>query len=552
MLTALYVENYAIVSRLELDFTNKMTTFTGETGAGKSIIIDALMLALGERAHPSIVRSQADKCEVQATFTVSTSSQSALWLQEHDINANSGEIILRRVIYAEGKSKSYINNIPFSLQKIKELSETLVDIHGQHQHQTLLHHQSHRKQLDNYANNKELLQITEQLYYSHAKLTKELLDLTNQEISQDKINLLQYQINEINSLELQEGEIETLNEEHKLLHNAHEYLTNINTITELLTNNDGTNARRILENIIHSTKNLPTQNNNIKNLNELINNALIQCDEALNEINSFASQVQLDPERLQEIEARMGELHRIARKYQISPQQLPTKLQELQKEIVELKDNDEQKANIQNMIKNIEQQYSKISKELHISRVKHAPLLAAEITQIIQKLGMPKGLVKIAITPLEKITAYGTDHVEYKVCTNPGMPPDSLNKIISGGELSRISLAIQMITAQRGSTPTLIFDEVDVGIGGATASLVGQLLNQLSERLQVLCVTHQPQVAAHAHQHFLVEKYIQGQQTFTNIKELSAKEKVLEIARMLGGLKITEQTILNAKELLET
>lgn len=288
----------------------------------------------------------------------------------------------------------------------------------------------------------------------------------------------------------------------------------------------------------------------ITNTFELINGALIQCEEAIDEMQQFAERIHLDPQRLHEIETRMSLIHQLARKYHIDSSQLPQHLQHLQKELAHLQDSDGKLLALQQQQSQLMQAYEQAALTLRTARETQAKKLAQEITTSIQQLGMPKGWVEIELTPLTTIQAHGIDKVEYKVCTNPGMQPDALSKIASGGELSRIGLAIQLITAQRGATPTLLFDEVDVGIGGATAALVGQMLRKLGERLQVFCVTHQAQVAAAAHNHFMVEKQSDSTQTFTHISLLQAAEKIDEIARMLGGLKITEQTRSHARELL--
>lgn len=552
MLTSLYVENFAIVSRLELDFTDKMTTFTGETGAGKSIMIDALMLALGERADASVIRAEAEKCEIQAKFSATPNSATYKWLEENDALTNTDEIILRRIIYPEGRSKSYINDIPFSLHKVKELSATLVDIHGQHQHQTLLNHQTHRKHLDAYAGHNDLLKKTQQYFLEYIELTEKINTLNLADDDKEKTSLLQYQIDELAQLELVDGEINLLYSEHKLLNHAKEYLANIQNINCILSNDESSNIINLLNDCINNLQNLPEDDQNIKTAIDLINNALIQCEEALHEVINFSEKIQLDPERLTTIEARMGELHRVARKYQIDVQQLTLKQSELLALQREISENKHIKQKLLTELAKTHELYNSAALNLRNSRIKHAKKLSQEITEVIRNLGMPKGLVEIEITPQDKIQVHGLDKIEYKVCTNPGMHPDSLAKIISGGELSRISLAIQMITAKRGATPTLFFDEVDVGIGGATAALVGKLLRNLGERLQIFCVTHQPQVAACAHQHFLVSKEIKAGKTYTNIKQLSKQEKIDEIARMLGGLEVTEQTTLHAKEMLES
>ncbi len=550
MLTSLRIENFTIVKFLDLDFASGMTAFTGETGAGKSIMIDALMLALGARADASVIRSGEEKCEISACFHFDANSEPAHWLLQHDIEAEQDEIILRRILNTEGRSKSYINGQPFPLQKVKELSELLVHIHGQHQHQTLMQHATHRQQLDAYANHNELLQELNLLYRQCQKIKQEIENLRLQEMQSDKINLLRFQIDELQALNLHENEMQNLHEEHQLLHHAKDYLQHAHHICHILNADDESSICKGINQVIQNLNSLPQEQPLIKNAFELMNSALIQCEEALDEMQKFTDQVQLDPERLQEVETRISTLHHAARKYHVDANNLATLKTNLQKELADLESSESRLNQLEEIFKQQSQQFTALALKLSASRQLYAKKLAKEISDNIHQLGMPKGRVEIELRPLEKMQAHGLDKVEYKVCTNPGMAPDSLTKIASGGELSRISLAIQMITAQRGTTPTLFFDEVDVGIGGATAALVGQMLRKLGERLQVFCVTHQPQVAASAHHHFVVEKHSDNEQTFSQIVPLRHLDKVDEIARMLGGLTITEQTRSHAKELL--
>ncbi|MDP3267837.1 MAG: DNA repair protein RecN [Legionella sp.] len=550
MLTTLCIEHFAIVKHLELDFSKGMTAFTGETGAGKSIMIDALMLALGGRGDASVIRPGQDKCDITAGFTFDKESDPAQWLAAHDIQIDDGEIYLRRVIYAEGRSKSYINGQPFPLQKVKELSEKLVHIHGQHQHQTLMQHPTHRQQLDQYADHHQIVEEVAKFYKQYQNIKQEIDKLQNLDQQADRVRLLQFQIDELASLNLKEGEIQALNQEHQMLHHAREYLEYSQEINSLLAAEDQTNICSGLNQIMQLLNELPQEQIQIKNTSELINGALIQCEEALNEMQQFADRIQLDPQRLNEVESRMSAIHHLARKYHMDSNLLLAHEEQLQNELNMLQDSETKLAQLQIQLDQVQRHYQEAALRLRESRKQNAKKLANEITTSINQLGMPKGWVELEITPLDKMQMHGLDKVEYKVCTNPGMEPDSLNKVASGGELSRIGLAIQMITAQRGATPTLLFDEVDVGIGGATAALVGQMLRKLGDRLQVFCVTHQPQVAASAHHHFMVEKQSDSKQTITHITKLQKEDKVDEIARMLGGLTITDQTRSHAKELL--
>lgn len=551
MLATLCIENFAIVKHLESDFFSGMTAFTGETGAGKSIMIDALTLALGARADASVVRPGEEKCDITASFLFDKDSEPALWLAQHDIEIHSGEIFLRRIIYAEGRSKSYINGQPFPLQKVKELSEKLVHIHGQHEHQTLMHHATHRIQLDRYAKNEAQLEEVANLYHQLVQVKHEILNLKSQDQQADKIKLLEFQIEELQALNVQEGEIQAMHLEHQMLHHAKEYIEYSQQAHVLLNGDDGHNVCSELNQIISYISSLPLEQNQIKSAMELVNSALIQCEEAASELQQFAHQVQLDPERLQEIEQRMSQIHNLARKYHVDANHLPKLEEELQEQLKLFRNSELRIEQLEIHLNQLTERYNHAALTLRKSREAFAVKLAQEVTEIIQKLGMPKGRIEVSVMPMDKMQVHGLDKVEYMVCTNPGMEPSALNKIASGGELSRISLAIQTITAQRGSTPTLLFDEVDVGIGGATAALVGQMLRQLGDRLQVFCVTHQPQVAAAAHNHFQVTKQSDNKQTITQIKMLQLKDKVDEIARMLGGLVVTDQTRSHAEELIQ-
>lgn len=552
MLLTLRIENFAIVKHLELDFQKGMTAFTGETGAGKSIMIDALTLLLGGRALPALIRQDEEKCSLSASFQIAPNSEPWLWLQDNDLDNEQNEILIRRILYAEGRSKCTINGQLFPIQKVKELSEMLVHIHGQHEHQTLLHHGTHRQLLDRFANHAHLVDAVATLNQTCQHIKDELDTLKNSDQkTADRVELLEFQIEELSALRLHDNEMLSLNEEHQLLHHAQDYLGTAQQISALLHSEDESPAAcEQLNAILHLLQQMPSENKIIQNTVELLNSALIQCEEAATEIQRFAEKIQLDPARLQEVETRLGILHQMARKYHVEISELPLHFEQLNRELGLLKTAEVKIASLETAYLKALDRYQDAALELRASRKEAAQKLSQEITAIIRTLGMPKGRFEIALTPLDKIQAHGLDKVEYLVCTNPGMPLDSLQKVASGGELSRISLAIQMITAQQSSTPTLLFDEVDVGIGGATAALVGKLLRQVGERLQVFCVTHQPQVASCAHHHFLVEKSSDHEQTYSRILPLTSDAKIDEIARMLGGLTITPQTRSHAQELL--
>lgn len=550
MLTTLSIQHFAIVKALEIDFSEGMIAFTGETGAGKSIMIDALMLALGARADASVIRPGHETCVVTACFHYEENSEPAQWLAAHQLLSEVGEVYLKRVIHTEGRSKSYINGYLVPLHQVKELGEQLVLIHGQHQHLALLHHATHRQQLDDYAGHAGLVQEVAERYKAYQQVRQALDRLKEGQQQGDTLQLLVFQLEELAALTIQEGEVQALDQEHQLLHHAKEYLERSQQLSTLFNGDEASNLCSGLSQALQWLSELPQENAQIKNMTALLSSALIQCEEAWNELQQFADRVPLDPERLHEVEQRMMTIHHAARKYRVAPSALLDHQRVLQKTLDELSVAESDAQGLLLKLERLNQEYQRAAFQLRESRQLYAQKLSHEMTQGMQQLGMPKGWMEIDISALEQMQVHGLDKVEYKVCTNPGMLPDTLSKIASGGELSRIGLAIQMITARRGATPTLLFDEVDVGIGGATAALVGKWLRELGERLQVFCVTHQPQVAASAHQHFRVEKHSDMEQTLTRVTLLQEADKVDEIARMLGGLSITERTRSHAKELL--
>ena len=547
MLRSLVIENFAIVKHLALDFSEGMTAFTGETGAGKSIMIDALMLAMGGRTDTSIVRSGEKKCCISAVFNFEPDSEPAAWLKAHELLSTDEdephEVYLNRVIHAEGRSKSSINGQFFPLQKIKAFSELLLDIHGQHQHQRLLQPATHRTQLDQYANHPALLNTVETAYLTYSRLKQDLKAAASQPTDKKYIDFLNYQINELRALNLEADELTTLNQEHQRLHHAKSYLEDINAMHAL-------DIEAPLYRAIQHLDALPTDNPHLKNTRELIESARIQCEEALHELAGFERLVHLDPERLQTVETRLSCLHDMARKYHVEPEALPEKLQQLEAEALALEHVEATQSQLQAALDEASATYQSAAAALSQARHTAAKKLEADITDMLKQLDIKKGLIQIQITPHDSFQPHGADKVEYYVSTNPGVLPDTLSKVAAGGELSRISLAIQVITAKRASTPTLFFDEVDVGIGGATAARVGQLLRTLGERLQVFCVTHQPQVAATAHHHLVVKKHTNQTHTFSEVVTLAPEEKITEIARMLGGVQITNETRKHAESLL--
>jgi DNA repair protein RecN (Recombination protein N) len=551
MLSTLNIQNFAIVSKLILECPNKMSAFTGETGAGKSIMIDALGLLLGGRADGSILRPGQDKCDISAQFFFDPNSKVHDYLTEHELGAESGEVIIRRVVNKEGRSKFFINDRVSSAQQVKQLGQLLVHIHGQHEQQNLLSHQTHREHLDDFAQLSTLKQQVKKSYLCYQELLQQLQELQKLQLAPEQLQLWEYQYQELHDLAPQPGELDELYQEHHLLHHAHQYQQYAGEIHELLSENDELNVNRQLHHVLHLLSQLPKENGNIQTAKNLLDSAIIQLDEVESELKLFSQQIQINPQRLHDIDERMRAWHQLARKFQIDVHELPKHADILATQIEHFKNADGQKSILQQQIIEQKHHYQQLALELRNQRQQHAKELARAIEVVIRELGMPHAKLFISIEPLTDMHPHGMDKVEYLIATNPGLEMAPLAKIASGGELSRISLSIHIITAQRGSTPTLLFDEVDVGIGGATAAKVGQRLRELGEKLQIFCVTHQAQVAASAHQHFQVSKFTTNGETFSAILELDTQGRIDETARMLGGLTITEQARNSAKELIE-
>lgn len=561
MLTNLTIHNLAVVEHLELNFNTGMTALTGETGAGKSILIDALSLTLGERAESGTIRHGSPQAEITAVYDLQQLPSIDTWLKEHALDALS-DCIIRRIITEDGRSRSFINGRAVPLTQLRELGEFLVNIHGQHQHQTLLKPECQRIIIDDYANHKELLAEVKTAYQHWQKLRKEVKELSNLQGQEDKLALLKYQIQEIDELALQEQELTTLETEHKTLANADQWFNHCETAllhlqAESLSDENERDAFSALNNTLSELAHLK-QIPQLKSCHELLNNALIQLEEAANELIAFKETLHADPTRLMSIDQRLSQIHALARKHRISAEFILTHREALHQEASKLEQLQTTLSDLTEKVEKSLQHYLKAADALSISRKKTAIQLEKLVTESLKSLEMKNGQFKIEFNKKSdenkkglNYSAAGIDEVEFLVSTNPGLPLQPLRKIASGGELSRISLAIQVITAQKMTTPTLIFDEVDVGISGKTAEIVGQLLRKLGEKTQVLCVTHLPQVAAKAHHHYKVEKHQNKTHTTTTIKPLKNIEKIQEIARMLGGVTVTQNALLHAEEMLQ-
>lgn len=553
MLIGLEIKNFAIVSNLSTEWQNGMTAITGETGAGKSIAIDALSLCLGERAEASAVRPNTDKAEVCAQFDLSNLPLAHAFLEQNMLSNTDNECLLRRVVCKNGRSKSYINGSAVTAAQLKELGQYLISIHGQHAHQHLLKAEHQLQLLDAYAGHHNLVSGVSQSYKQFANLQKEFKHLQQQQQQQAaQKQLLEYQVAELNEFALQEGEFEQIEAEHYKLSNSQTILETCQRELQHLYESDEQNACSLLQHSAQQFSELAQYDETLASVATLLAEAAVQVEEASREVRSYTEQADLDPARLVEVENRLSGAMDLARKHHIKPQALVEFHQAISQELESISNNSSRLEQLESEIENTLSHYQHASEQLSQSRREYANTLNRLISNSMANLSMENGMFEIALTQETERApnSLGYDNVSFLVSTNPGQPLQPLAKVASGGELSRISLAIQVIIAQKVTTPTLIFDEVDVGISGPTASAVGKLLRQLGKSTQVICVTHLPQVASSAHQQFFVAKEIANGETFTHMQPLNKDGRVNEIARLLGGDNISKTAKANAKELI--
>ena len=552
MLTHLSIKNFTLVAQLELDLQPGMSAITGETGAGKSILLDALSLTLGDRADYSRIRKGADRAEVCASFEVSSSPEVVTWLQDQQMDSDN-QCVLRRTISSSGKSSSWINGHVVTLNQLRSLAEILINIHSQHEHQALTKPTHHRQLLDQFANHNHLLDKVADLYIQWSDASEELAKIEIQfSEGKEKLELLRFQVDELANLNLQENEFNTLETEQKTLSNAEYILSTLNDLENILAEDDQTNLLQGSQRAISLIEKLPVKTENILETEELLRSAVIQISEASAAIKQEASSVELDPQRLAQVENRLSDIFQASRKYKTEANQLIVLQKTLEQELEQLNDPESALTNAKLKEENALNSYLGASNRLSQSRKKSAAHLIDQVNSHFDSLSMRGAAIQYLINnvPDQNRSKWGTDDIQLLVRTNPGQEFGSISKIASGGELSRISLAVQMVTARSGQTPTLIFDEVDVGIGGATADTVGNLLNDLGARAQIICITHLAQVASKANHQLLVSKETTLNSAESQITPLSNEERVEEIARMLGGATISEKSRENARELL--
>lgn len=550
MLQQLTILNFAVVSSLTLDWQQGMTTITGETGAGKSIALDALSLCLGARAEASMVRPGASKTDISACFNISNLPMAQVWLDENDLDSDDGECILRRTITKEGRSRGYINGQPVPLQQLKSIGSYLINIHGQHAHLDLLKPERQQLLLDEYAEHDDLLNSVAHRYQSWQKLSKNLNALqADQDNQRDRIQLLSYQVQELDEFALQEGEFEELEANFKRLSHAEDLLRNGQQSHQLLAIAEPVNVSSMLHQITQQLNQCVELDASLEPTLNLLEEAKIQLDEASAELEQFCEAIEFDPEGLAQTEKRMQQALDLSRKHHVAPERLPALHQKLTEELAGLANPEQALDELKAQVEQAEQDYIELAATLTESRQKAGETLAKGIIKEVQRMNMPHTKVSFDLAPTTP-SKTGSDEIRLLVATNPGQPLGELGKVASGGELSRLGLAIQVLTHHNQATPTLVFDEVDVGISGQTASVVGKMLRSLGQKSQVICVTHLPQVAASGHQQLFVDKLMDQDQTQTRVQTLDKQGRIRELARLLGGEQITEHTLANAQELL--
>ncbi|HBV92289.1 DNA repair protein RecN [Pantoea sp. B550] len=551
MLAQLTISNFAIVRELDIDFQRGMTAITGETGAGKSIAIDALGLCLGGRADADMVRQGASRADLCARFQLKSSPSAQRWLMDNQLD-DGNECLLRRVISADGRSRGFINGTAVPLSQLRDLGQLLIQIHGQHAHQLLLKPDHQKHLLDAYAGHDALLQQMRASYQTwHQSCRTLALHQQQAQERESRRELLQYQLKELNEFAPQQGEYEQIDEEYKRLANSGQLLSTSQQALQLLADSDDNNLNSLLYTAREMISELTSLDEKLNGVHNLLEEAAIQLSEASDELRHYCDSLDLDPNRLYELEKRISRQIALARKHHVTPEGLPELHQQLLAEAELLSQHESDQESLQSLVGEHYQAALQSAEQLHQQRSHFADELQQLITQSMHLLSMPHGQFKIALNfNPDQLTADGASRVDFQVTTNPGQPLQPLGKVASGGELSRIALAIQVITAKKMETPAMIFDEVDVGISGPTAAVVGKLLRQLGESTQVMCVTHLPQVAGCGHQHFYVSKETDGAMTETHMQPLDKRARLQELARLLGGSEVTRNTLANAKELL--
>ena len=552
LLKHLHIRDFAVIEEVDIAFNDGLTVFTGETGAGKSIMVGALGLVLGDRSDSGIVRTGCERTEITAIFDIENENGIQSILAEQEISCED-ELILRRVINKDGRSRAYVNGSSVPAQLLRALGERMVDIHGQHTHQSLLKADVQRNLLDEFGNHQQQLNEVMDAWKLWHATELELQSLSGDNRDHDaQMTLLQYQIQELEALNPGESKFSDVEEEYGRLSNANRILEVCQETLQQLSDDEHSTQSQISHRL-NELQDIQKFDQSLSSVIDLLINATIQVSEASDELRHYLDRLELDPEKLKAVEDKLGALHNMARKHKIQPEELTDHLLTLQEELHKLENSEARYRELLTLQETTIEQYRKAAARLNQCRQQSAHRLSDDITKKLYELGMPGGQFSIEISDIGKNTPlqHGMDKIGYLVSLNPGQPLQPLSKVASGGELSRISLAIQVTGSKDKGIPTLIFDEVDSGIGGGVAEIVGKLLHSLSDKRQIFCVTHLPQIASQGDHHMQVAKATHAGTTLTRVSELSTEERVDEIARMLGGVKITEQTLAHAKEMLK-
>lgn len=544
MLTHIHIRHFAIIDELDLELYPGMTVMTGETGAGKSIMIDALSLCMGERADASFVRAGYERAEISVTLDIRALPTVQAWLCEHELN-HGDECVIRRTILADGRSRAYINGESVPIATLKSLAKLMIDIHSQHAHHALFKTDTHRHLLDVYGKHTDLVRNVSAAFHALKQMKEKHAALTEREAQKsDEMDLLRFQLSEFDALQLKPNEWEMLTQEHDRLSKSGEVMDNIAFIVNALQEYSFNQIQSKCDALVRLDPALAS-------LSSMLEEARINCVEAEHMLNHYAQKMDTNPAHQESMHARLTALHDMARKHRVPPEALLEKQTTLSERLTSLDSQTEEIAALAQHILAAEQSFEQLCASLTACRTQIAPALSQAVTTSMQQLGMPAGEFSVHFDTLTSPTAHGAEQVVFMVRTNAGAEAAPIHKIASGGELSRISLALQVLIVQDDSLPVIVFDEVDVGIGGGTAEIVGQLLHTLGQKAQVLCVTHLPQVAAKGDHHFYISKQTEAGKTRTHVAVLDKPGRVQELARMLGGLKITEKTLQHAGEMLE-
>tara|TARA_B100000965_G_scaffold265181_1_gene223988 strand:- start:170 stop:1834 length:1665 start_codon:yes stop_codon:yes gene_type:complete len=550
MLRSLQIRNFAIIDEIDITFNNDMTVLTGETGAGKSILIDALSLVLGERGSSNLIRNKEKRAEYTAEFEITNNSHALNWLIDKSLD-NENECILRRTISPDGKSRSFINGNTVNLQSLKSLGDLLVDIHGQHFHQSLCKKNVQRDLLDHFGGLSVTKNKIKRIFNEWKELSDQLSKMiegnTNKE---DRIDLLSFQLKELDELALKPGEYDSLNSEFKKISNIEKINKGINSLIDCLQSNEITNVEQMLNDSIKSIDTLATFDNSLEETKNLLSEAEINVSEAIGNLSRYGESIDYDNQKSREIEERINTIISLSRKHRVDPDELiDTKIQ-IEKELNALNNSQASIDEAERHLSDLRKKYDDFATELTKKRSDSAKKLSRLVANSMNELGMADGIFKAEITASNNISQHGIDDITFYISANPGQKPQPLSNIASGGELSRMSLAIQVITSNGTNIPTMIFDEVDSGIGGAIAEVVGNKLKDLGQNKQVLCVTHLAQVASKGKSHIRINKLTDNKKTKIYATQLNPNERIEEIARMIGGIELTKKTREYAKEML--